>query len=68
MQIYSIDLNEDEVLRFSLRGRTFLGSRVVIGTVDLTTKDLIEKCPNVSDGTFFLIRVLCIPSDVIVIT
>ena len=68
MQIYSIDLNEDEVLRFSLRGRTFLGSLAVIGTVDLAAKDLIERCPNISDGTFFLIRVLCTSSDIIVIT
>ena len=66
MQIHSNDLDEDEVLRFSLRGR-ILGSRVVIGTVDLATKDLIEKCPNASDGTFFLVRLLCIPSDIIVI-
>ena len=51
MRIHSNDLNEDGVLQFSLRGRTFLGSRVVIGTVKFATKDLAEQYPNVPDGT-----------------
>ena len=41
----------DEDLQLSLRGRTFLGFRVVIGTVKLAIKDLAKQYPNVPDGT-----------------
>ena len=45
------DIDENENLQLSLRGRTFLGFRVVIGTVKLATKDLAKQYPNVPDGT-----------------
>ena len=45
------DIDENEKLQLSLRGRTFLGFRVVIGTVKLATKDLAKQYPNIPDGT-----------------
>ena len=64
MYIRSDDLDEHEMLQFSLRGRTFLEFRVVIGTVELTAKDLVI---NTSDGTFIVVRWLCVSSKIIIV-
>ena len=64
MYLRSGDLDEHEILQFSLRGRTFLEFRVVIGTVERTAKELVV---DTSDGTFILVRWLCVPSHIIMI-
>ena len=46
------------MLQFSLRGRTFLGFRVVLGTIEITSKDLIAQCPDVPDGRRIVVQAL----------
>ena len=46
------------MLQFSLRGRTFLGFRVVLGTIEVTSKDLIAQCLDVPDGRRIVVQAL----------
>ena len=45
MSLYS---DAGECIRVSLRGRTFIGARIIIGTVQINTEDLLG---NVEDKT-----------------
>ena len=46
------------MLQFSLRGHTFLGFRVVLGTIEITSKDLIAQCLDVPDGRRIVVQAL----------
>ena len=50
------DIDESEKLQLSLRGRTFLGFRVVLGTTEITSKDLIAHCLDVPDGRRIVVQ------------
>ena len=52
------DIDENENLQLSLRGRTFLGFRVVLGTLEITSKDLIAQCLDAPDGMRIVVQAL----------
>ena len=41
-----------------IRGRTFLGFRVVLGTLEITSKDLIAQCLDAPDGMRIVVQAL----------
>ena len=44
----SLHSDAGESIRVSLRGRTFIGARIIIGTVQINTEDLLG---NIEDKT-----------------
>ena len=41
-----------ESIRISLRGRTFIGARIIIGTVQIKTEDLLGNSETGTGGTW----------------
>ena len=60
------DIDESEKLQLSLRGRTFLGFRVVIGTTERSVKDLLIRCPNTLGGMYILVLTCYAFFDIII--
>ena len=52
---------------FSLHGHIFLGFRVVLGTIEITNKDLIAQCLDVPDGRRIVVQALGTSLIVIVV-
>ena len=50
MSLYS---DAGESIRVSLRGRTFIGARIIIGTVQIKTEDLFGNVEDETGGTSF---------------